>query len=266
VLKLLMVCEDAFDFRIASGLADRAVGEVNPSRLREALEDTPEAIRAWHGDGTNDFFNIHHIADYCDALDVKLSYGHFGEEPGGEGAQSARNAFALVRHLVRKGASIDAVLLLWDMDQNVKERRPALQQARAAEQSLRHVDGTFKIVLGCPNAMMEAWVIAGFDAGNDDERGRLQEERKKIGFSPITRSHDLDATSNKEGASAKREEPLAKKSAKRVMDALTDNDPDRVMKCWKETPLETLRERGEHNGLRDYLQEVKEILVPLFER
>jgi predicted ATPase len=57
---------------------------------------------------------------------------------------------------------------------------------------------------------------------------------------------------------------LAEQSAKRVLDALTGDDPDRVTRCWKDTPLETLRERGEHNGLKEYLEEVGELLGPRF--
>jgi hypothetical protein len=263
-LNLLMVCEDDSDFRIASGLVDRVIAEVGPSWLRAALEDTPGAMRSWRGDGAKDFFDIHHIAETCDALEVKLSYGHFNGKAGGAGAHGARNAFALVRHLVTTGTPIDAILFIWDMDQQGKERRAALRQARAEAKSLRYIGDTFEIVLGCPDAMMEAWVLAGFDARNDDERTRLSQERQNLGFSPVTLSQELDATSNKRGASAKRDEPLAKKSAKRVLDALTGDDPDRVMGCWKDTPLETLRERGEHNGLKEYLEEVGEILGPRF--
>lgn len=262
----MMVCEDESDFLVAAGLVDRVVAEVGPSWLREQLEDNPEVLRLWQGDGTSSFFDIHCLAKTCKERGVRLPKGHFDKQSGGGGAQSARNAFALARHLEKRGADIAAVLFIWDMDQNAKERRPALERARKEAQEDDRYRSRFKVVLGCPNAMMEAWVLAGFDACDDNEHQQLNDERATLGFSPVTHSHQLDATSGKKGAAARQEEPLAKKSAKRVLAVLTGNDPDRILECWKETPLETLHDRGEHNGLRDYLEEIRKILVPLFQR
>lgn len=267
MVHLMMVVEDESDFRVAAGLMDRAVAEETGAHwLREALLDTPQAARTWEGDGDRPFFDIHGLVDACNSRGVKLPQGHFNGRPGRSGAQSARNAFALARHLEKQGASIDAVLIVWDMDKHLATRKAALEQARSEAEADPRFKTRFKIVLGRPKAMMEAWILAGFDARDDEEHERLRQERERLGFSPVTRSHDLDATSNKEGASGQREEALAKKSAKRVLEALTSNAPDRIVKCWQETPLDTLRERGERNGLRDYLKEVREILLPLFDR
>lgn len=264
-MKLMMVCEDESDFRIASGLMERvAVENVVADWLRSTIADSPDAVRVWQRDESMEFFDIHRIADYCDRNDVRLPHGHFNGEAGRAGAHCARNTFALARRLVEDGTDIDVVLLVWDMDQDADQRKAGLEQAR--EEASARFSTTFKIVLGCPNAMMEAWVLAGFDACDDEERARLNHERTKIGFSPTTHSQNLVATSSKREISDKREDPLAKKSAKRVLAALTGGDADRILKCWKETPLETLRDRGEHNGLREYLKEVAEILVPLFAR
>lgn len=39
-------------------------------------------------------------------------------------------------------------------------------------------------------------------------------------------------------------------------------DHDREERCWAQTPLETLRERSAETGLREFLDEVKDRLVP----
>jgi hypothetical protein len=56
-----------------------------------------------------------------------------------------------------------------------------------------------------------------------------------------------------------------KRSAKRVLKHLVHGDPDREANCWKETPLQILRSRGVQTGLREYLEEVEERLVPLLD-
>lgn len=255
----MVVCEAAADFRIASGLVDRVLLERSPRWLRDLLEAHPEAVRAWCGEGPNPFWDIHRLEANCRKQGVRLIHGHFNRAPGGAGAQAARNAFSLARQLAKK-QPIDAVLLIWDMDGEAKSRRPAMRQA---QEEAAKLSPNLKIVLGCPDAMSEAWVIAGFDPKNDEERRLLQELRSELGFSPVEQSHSLDANSNKE-ASRRHNEPLPLKSAKRVLTKLTDDDSDREESCWKGAPLDTLIDRGEHNGLRDYLDDVEKTILPLF--
>jgi hypothetical protein len=51
--------------------------------------------------------------------------------------------------------------------------------------------------------------------------------------------------------------------AKRVLAVLTGDDRDREARCWLETPLETLKERGQSSGLATYLAEIEKRIVPL---
>jgi hypothetical protein len=53
----------------------------------------------------------------------------------------------------------------------------------------------------------------------------------------------------------------AKLSAKRVLGLLVDGDLEREARCWLETSLETLRARGEESGLREYLDEVRQLAL-----
>ena len=44
----------------------------------------------------------------------------------------------------------------------------------------------------------------------------------------------------------------------------TNGEREREEKCWMETPLKLLSERGDENGLLEYLNELKDPLIPLF--
>lgn len=44
---------------------------------------------------------------------------------------------------------------------------------------------------------------------------------------------------------------------------LTAEDADREARCLTEAPLDRLRDRGEHSGLRAFLDEVKTRIIPL---
>lgn len=115
--------------------------------------------------------------------------------------------------------------------------------------------GDFRIILGCAHAKREAWVLCGFEPENDEEHARLYELRQDLGFPPHEHAHRLDAKDER-----------AKRNAKRVLRQLTGEDREREERCWKETPLDTLRGRGEMTGLRSYLEELEHHVVPLITR
>jgi hypothetical protein len=128
------------------------------------------------------------------------------------------------------------------------ERRTGLEQARTEARSW----ATFRVILGCANPKREAWVLCGFDPVGDDEERRIQELRRELGFAPHLEAHQLTATNEQ-----------ARRSAKRVLRMLSGGDETREEVCWKETSLDTLYQRGEGTGLRAYLQDVTDHLVPL---
>jgi hypothetical protein len=134
-----------------------------------------------------------------------------------------------------------------DMDDQ-PEREIGLGQARTEARSWK----MFEIILGCPNPMREAWALCGFDPETDNERARLEELRQELGFYPHDQAHHLDA-----------QDEQAKRSAKRVLRLLTGDDREREERCWKRTALDKLRARGVMTGLCNYLDEVRQHLVPL---
>jgi hypothetical protein len=169
--------------------------------------------------------------------------GHFDGSPGLPDAQAARRAIAYVRRCFN---AVDAILLIRDMDDQ-PERRGGLEQARASASS------NAKIVIGVAIVERESWILSGFDPENDDEHARLNAESQSLGFNPCLRPQELTAC----------KDDAAKRSPKRVLAALTDGDWDRQRKCWMATSLAVLEARGQGNGLKDYLGEVRDRLVPL---
>lgn len=246
-MKLVVFCEAPADFRTAAGLIDRVLREHGPQWVADMLEHHPEGIREWVGDGQGrTFFDVHRLSDYVKQHDVRVPFGHFDGKPGAADAMMARTIFWLAR---RMGiAERAAIVIVRDMDDQGDERRTGLGQAR--DEALRWA--SFKIVLGCADPMREAWVLAGFGPESDEERTRLADVRKDLGFHPCENAHELGA-----------KDEQAKRSAKRVLRVLTGDDHEREARCWTEAPLDRVRDRGEKSGLRAFLVEVKDQLLPL---
>jgi hypothetical protein len=276
-MRLVAFCEAAADFRTASELLDRVLRERGPDWIAAVLDTAPEGIRSWRGDGEGHaFFDLHDLTTHVKQLGIRVPHGHFDGRPGITDAVMGRTAFAIVRALARHGEPVDAVVVIRDMDDQPErakglhqarieaqrqavirdmddqpERAKGLHQARIEAQSL----AAFRIVLGCAHPMREAWVLCGFEPDGDEERSQLQALRQELGFSPSNHAHRLDA-----------KDEHAKRSAKRVLRILTGGDHAREQRCWQVTSLETLHDRGEQTGLRDYLVELEDHVVSLVVR
>lgn len=249
--RLIAFCEAAGDFRVASDLIDRVLRDEGPPWLAGLLDEYPDSARVWHAHGeARAFFDVHAWRALAKELSIRIPHGHFGGRPGGAGALMARTLFQIVRELNRRAKAdetIDVVVLVWDMDDQVDERRRGLHGARYEARTW----APFEIVIGCPDPMREAWVLAGFEPVDDDERVRLDGLRRELGFSPSEHAYRLTA-----------KDEQAKLSAKRVLRVLVKGDPDREARCWRETSIDALRARGESSGLREYLDEVRDLLLP----
>jgi hypothetical protein len=244
----LMFCESPSDFQHAAELIDRVLREHGPSWISDVMDVNPEGVRQWHpSDATHPFFDVHAYREHAGRLGLRIPHGHFNGAPGAAGSLMARTLFLIARKLNQRGSTIEAVVLLWDMDGDGANRRIGLEQARTEATSW----AKFAIVIGCPDLTREAWVLAGFEPTDDGERERLGELRQELGFHPTGEAHRLDSSDEQ-----------AKRNPKRVLRILTDGLGDRQQQCWQAIPLETLRARGHASGLADYLREVEEIIVP----
>ena len=252
-MRLIAFCEARSDLLLASALIDRVL-RAQATWIGDVLDVTPEGIRTWVGDGRgHEFFDLHQVRSYAVQHLARVPPGKFNGAPGAPGASMARTAFSIVRALNQspnrdEADKIDGVVLVWDMDGQASERRCGLEQARAEAQKLVQ----FQIIFGQPDRMREAWILAGFVPRSPDERARLDSERQEPGFDPSLDAHLLTAADER-----------AKRSAKRVLAALTGGEWEREERCWTRTALATLRERGVGSGLVEFLDEIAARLVPL---
>jgi hypothetical protein len=171
------------------------------------------------------------------------AHGHFDGEPGLPDAAAARRA---ILYLLEVIPDLKAILLIRDQDDE-PERRAGLEQARRQDRS------GVAIVVGLAVVERESWVVSGFEPQDDGESSRLDAERSTLGFDPRLRSHELTAC----------KDDNAIRSPKRVLRQLSGGDGHRERRCWTDTRLELLRERGDGNGLASYLHEVRDRLAPL---
>lgn len=237
--RIAVIHEADADFRTATELADRvlldAIDWLEEDQLIHHREWFAKAVGGerltWKG-----------VKQLATDLGIR-AHGHFDGEPGEADAAAGRRAILYLREAFPELAG---VVLIRDQDDQ-PERRGGLEQARRQE------DGRVPVVVGLAVVERECWVISGFDPQDDDEKARLSAVRQTLPFDPCLQSHQLTACKN----------DLAPRSPKRVLRLLTEGHHHRERRCWSETSLQTLRDRGEHNGLAMYLDEVRTRLAVL---
>jgi hypothetical protein len=237
--RFAVVHEAEADFHTATELADRVLIEVIDWLDEDLIAEQREWVAHEAGGRRLTWKAIPQLAR---GVGIR-AYGHFGGEPGEADAAAARRAILYLRHAV---ADLAGVLLIRDQDDQ-PERRVGLDQARRQE------FGRLPVIVGLAIVEREAWVISGFEPQDDAERSRLATERQTLGFDPCLRSHQLTAC----------KDDHAPRSPKRVLRALCGDDGDRQRRCWRETRLSTLRDRGAGNGLAAFLDEVRTELARL---
>jgi hypothetical protein len=239
-LRFAVVHEAEADFQTATELADRALVETFASWLDdESVVYQREWVAQEAGGRRLTWKAIRRLAEDA-GIEAE---GFFDGRPGLADARAARRAILYLRAAFPQ---LDGIVLIRDQDDQ-PERRDGLEQARNEHH------GQVVIVVGLAVVERECWVISGFDPQGETESARLEQERKKLGFDPRLRSHELTACKN----------DLATRSPKRVLRELSGDDRDRERRCWRETALPTLRGRGSENGLAAYLEEVRERLAGL---
>ena len=102
---------------------------------------------------------------------------------------------------------------------------------------------------------LEAWLLNGYSPDSDGEQELYDSERAELGFCPVVKAEQLSAKND-----------TAKKSAKRVLNRLTNDDAERRKQCWEETSLDTLRSNGANTRLASFLDQIEAELQPLIGR
>ncbi len=246
-LAFIVVAEAPADAQIACDLADRVFveDEKSPDWLEEYLLNH---LHSWSGFEEGTLFTRWTTIKRL-ARQRGIQYiGHIGEgRPGSIDFAQARKAIIMAQR-ISNGRPIRAVVLIRDLDDQ-QERRDGLEQAKAMIDQRVH-----QVVIGAVNPKREAWVLNGFVPETREEEKALAALRGELSFDPCERAERLTAKKD-----------TAKRNAKRVLKVLTRDSREREPRCWKQTSLDLLKQRGEKTGLRDYLVEVETRLLPLLE-
>ena len=238
-LRFAVVYESEADFATATELADRALVEA----IDWLDEDQLPYFRTWErSDNRGYLLTWKNIKKSALRAGI-AAQGLFGDVPGGPDATAARRA---IGYLVEVFLELDGILIVRDQDDQ-PERRFGLEQARA------EVAGQLSIAIAFAVIERECWVVSGFDPEDTREAEILAAEIRTLGFDPRERSHEL--TSGKDDT--------ALRSPKRVLRQFSGGDRSRERRCWSKPPLERLRERGKHNGLADFLDDIHAVFAPL---
>lgn len=240
-----LVFEDAADAQIAAGLADRVLCD-SIEWLREDAE-LLETQREWlqaSPDGVR--------LRWCQIKEIALGMrlpirGRFDGANELPDFKAALRAIYVVRELFDDAA---AIILMRDSDKQVLRREGLIRARTRFEES----GNTCTVIIGLAVTKRECWILSGFEPCSDKERAALAELTRELGTNPVLANENLTAQGDRD-----------RRNAKRVLSILTDEDQHREIKCWQETSLELLRQRGTDNGLADYLHEVHNRLVPILQ-
>ena len=238
-LAFIVVCEAATDRVTASSLADVVILNDIAWMDEELLEHSRRCVGLTLNESQLLWRDVHKTAK----LAGLKAHGHFDGRPGAADAYIGRLTLLLVKNA---DITVDAILLIRDDDLD-QQRRQGLEQARLS------VRLDVPVIIGLAHPKRECWVLAGFEPRDQAEQNRLLAVRQELGFDPRLRASELTAKHDHD-----------KKSAKRVLGLLTDYNPVREHACFQECEMLVLFERGVMTGLRDYLYEVRESIVPLF--
>lgn len=236
MIRVLLAGEDEGHRSSCGCLLDRLVVEhVEPTLRDEALEAKAlERARAWLEHEGRPYIDVHHA--FADARARRLPvYGHFDGQPAKVEAHQWRAVF----HLAMHRPDVPHVVIAARDDDGDPRRAEGLEQARA-------LGWPFDVIRAIATQEIEAWAMAGFFPMDAEERRTLARQTERFGFDPTRHSERLTGGTERD--------------AKRALDELTREDPDRRAVCLDSVPLTELRARGAHNGLSTFMEETRVVL------
>jgi hypothetical protein len=167
--------------------------------------------------------------------------GHFGGKRELESAMF-RAQLLLWQHAHIHGQRIDVGFLARDTDHKPRKDGALLAKESGA--------WPFAVVLVLPHPEIEAWKIAVFEPVTRQDKKRLKDLTRRLGFSPVAEPHRL--TSTVHGAAT---------DAKTVADELFEDGWKADE--WLEVDLDALRALGKTCGLADFLGDLDALAIEL---
>jgi hypothetical protein len=235
-LRVLVFAEDVLGMTLARDLYDRVVVERGPRWMADLWADsaTRATQRAWSGLDAADAFTKWTSAPAIASRHRVVTHGL-----GLKGYSLV--AYRAARLAARAAPLPDLVVLCIDTQGSRTMREDLLDGLRRAGA------GGLPFALAVAHQEAEAWVAAGFDPENDAENAILRELEAEHGFAPTREPHRL--TPNR---------PTDPHDAKRVCASLFPGGTlsPRAERCWLDTSLDVLEQRGARTGLPEFLADV----------
>ncbi len=254
MLEFVVIVESSADAQTATKLAERVLTEkidwLEPDLLQNLFQWSGLEVGTEHA-CWRDISNIMQRAKES-GLPIPKFLGHSKSGALKADGAATMKILNLIRLLqLKNNRQVRTVLLIRDLD-NQPERREGVEQARA-----EHIDREPKleIIIGAADRMREAWILNGFIPSNQEEIQILENIKNELSFDPCEEAHKLRSNSW--------EEPERTRNPKVVLEKLTGGNKLREQQCWEETSLELLQQRGSSTGLKAYLQELEQRLIPV---
>jgi hypothetical protein len=243
MIEIAVVVEADADAKIVCALADRFLLEEGPSWIEDHLLPV---LRNWSGLEEGSAFTKWTSIDNLFCQFPRLRFRRRASEQKKKPYYATARKAIILAQLLRRQTP-DVLILMCDLDSQ-RERRDGLMQARDEQTHPTTIIAT-------PNPKREAWVLNGFVCEDEREQAELESIRQEIKFDPCLKAERLRYSS---------QTSRAKRNPKEILHRLTGGNHEREEKCWTKTSLTILRERGEETMLKDYLDEVGNVLLPLF--
>jgi hypothetical protein len=246
--RFVIVAEDRLGFLLARTLCDRVVAE-RSDWLRDHWEgeESRGAFRVWSKLDASSHDERTTRSDVKRLAREMSMHAH----PLGLKAEGAL-AYKATKLALSRLVETDALFIVHDSDGDEETARIMREGVCKAMMTPERLT----VIVAVPHPETEAWVAAGIVPATPEERKSHEEERKRLGFDPITTPHQLSSGKR----TGKRD---TKSTCAEILGGELADAPERWMRCWEETALETLEANGRGSGLAAYTAEVEERILPL---
>lgn len=244
--EFIVIAENESDARMVCALADRVFVECGPGWLDESIlphcrewKALEPAFLCTRWSSVSALYQSRRLPRYR---------GHVEGEPQGVDTAAARKVILLaLKEIEENNREIIGLVLSRDLDSQV-ERRQGLQQAAS------EIKDDLAIVIAAQYPKREAWVLNGFICTDNQEENALGLIRGELSFDPCEEAERLKYSSRTS---------RPERNPKTILDRLTNDLYERQERCWTETPLDVLRQRGKATYLAEFLDDVEKKLLPL---
>lgn len=238
MISIAVLAEDELGFRLVDHLTDQVMLEID-----WVERDSLGQLRSWwaapdEGDQRIRWTSIDRL--------FKKTFGDRARLHTKWGAPTALDEVQLRKFFLLLQISEQApALAIVARDTDHRDRKTADGGRYAGLRAAREISRwSFAIVGAFAVPAAEAWLICSWCPANEPERRTLALLRQELGLDPVRASHDLESTGAK------------KRHCKSVLGRL-ESDGRSAWDAFAGMTARDLEAEGEHNGLTDFIREVR---------